>query len=348
MSRYSRLKGQITPMDLLLVAMVFFIGVGLFLLADFLAARNVIISKQTIYLSMEIDDRGSELISLLGATSEGMIHMEILGDMSAVNHEQYTKEGLEGLKGATESMGSGYSLSGLETAETPSTVTSAICIHDDTDSHAKSLAWPMYDVFVVSSQPGFRQLEGQSCKCHAGVDIPGRGKSVRAAASGTVRYAGEISGYGNTVIISHDGEWEGYETLYGHLDTIRVSAGDYVAKETEIGLSGSTGISVSTAGGDSAHLHFELNKDNKHLNPCQYLESSPSSCVVNDRCSIEATASITEEGDIYVTEVPVPGARQGSLKKTAELVSREVSGQETGEELARDDEEGQHSPEAIS
>jgi hypothetical protein len=110
MSRQSRLKGQITPMDLLMVAMVFFIGVGLFLVLDFLTAKHVIISKQSIYLSMEIDDRGSEIISLLGATSSGRTYMEITGGMSASNYREHIQKELDNLRDTAQTLGSGYSL----------------------------------------------------------------------------------------------------------------------------------------------------------------------------------------------------------------------------------------------
>ena len=74
---------------------------------------------------------------------------------------------------------------------------------------------------------------------------------MKAVASGTVKYAGDVKGYGNTVIITHDDEWDGYESLYAHLDSMEVSSGQRIEKDEEIGISGNTGDSTG------AHLHFE-------------------------------------------------------------------------------------------
>ncbi|MCK4714866.1 MAG: peptidoglycan DD-metalloendopeptidase family protein, partial [Candidatus Aenigmarchaeota archaeon] len=264
MYRQSRKKGQVTQLDLLAVAIVFFVGLGLFMLADFLVAKNMIISRQTIQVSMDMDDRGSELVSLMGATSLGLGHMELAGDTMASNYETYVGQNLENLDKVTQILGSGYRLA-LPGRPLSITTTSSICIHDDPGSHPKTLPWPMPDVRIVSSQPGFRQLTGQPCRCHAGVDVPGRNKDVIAVASGRVRFVGQHGDYGKTVIITHDGEWDGYETLYGHLDSYSVSSDEQITTEEvrkgkKIGESGSTGLSVSTTGGDPAHLHFELRK----------------------------------------------------------------------------------------
>jgi len=70
---------------------------------------------------------------------------------------------------------------------------------------------------------------------------------VEAANSGTVAFAGDLGIYGGTVIIDHG---LGLYTLYGHLSSIDVKAGDSLAKRQVLGKSGETGL----AAGD--HLHF--------------------------------------------------------------------------------------------
>jgi len=325
MYRQSRKKGQITQLDLLAVAIVFFVGLGLFMLTDFLVTKDMIISRQTIQVSMDMDDRGSELVSLMGATSLGLGHMELAGDTMAFNYETYVAQNLENLDKVTQILGSGYRLSLPGRPLTPSS--SGLCIYSDSDSHPKTLPWPMPDVKIVSSQPGFRQLSGQPCRCHAGVGIPGRNKDVIAVASGRVRFVGQHGDYGKTIIITHDGEWDGYETLYGHLDSYSVSSGEQITAEDiskvkKIGESGSTGLSVSSTGGDPAHLHFELRKmtgENTHIviDPCQYLKDPPSDCGVNNRCIAVQTVGYEET---YITQVPVPGAQTGNLKKDVRLV----------------------------
>jgi murein DD-endopeptidase MepM/ murein hydrolase activator NlpD len=70
---------------------------------------------------------------------------------------------------------------------------------------------------------------------------------VEAANSGTVAFVGDLGIYGNTVILDHG---LGLFTLYGHLSSIDVKAGDSIKQRQIIGKTGETGL----AAGD--HLHF--------------------------------------------------------------------------------------------
>lgn len=85
---------------------------------------------------------------------------------------------------------------------------------------------------------------------HLGYDLASVEKApVEAANNGIVRLAGDLSIYGNTVIIDHG---LGFMSLYGHLSAIMVKEGQKVSKGEIIAKSGATGL----AGGD--HLHFGL------------------------------------------------------------------------------------------
>jgi murein DD-endopeptidase MepM/ murein hydrolase activator NlpD len=87
---------------------------------------------------------------------------------------------------------------------------------------------------------------------------------VIAADSGTVIYAGCINwGYGCHVIIDHG---NGYQTLYGHLLSYSVEAGNSVSQGSQIGIMGSTGRSTGT------HLHFEIRSGGQLLNPSGFLK----------------------------------------------------------------------------
>jgi lipoprotein NlpD len=98
---------------------------------------------------------------------------------------------------------------------------------------------------------------------HSGLDISANsGTPVLAGRDGTVEHAGRKGGYGNLVILRHA---DGYETYYGHLSVISVTAGDSVTKGQKIGLVGSTGKSTGP------HLHFEVRKDGKVRNPLFFL-----------------------------------------------------------------------------
>ncbi len=98
---------------------------------------------------------------------------------------------------------------------------------------------------------------------HNGIDIAGAMNSdVLAADGGVVTYAGWMQGYGNYVVIDHE---NGYETAYGHNNSIVVSVGDRVAKGAVIAKMGNTGNSTGT------HCHFEVKKDGVFQDPLQFV-----------------------------------------------------------------------------
>lgn len=114
---------------------------------------------------------------------------------------------------------------------------------------------------TITSRFGVRSSIRSSA--HTGLDIGvPRGTSVKAAASGTVLFAGYKGSYGNLVIISHG---NGVQTYYGHCDKLLVSAGDTVSQGAEIAKSGSTGNSTGP------HLHFEVRLNGVALNPQNYV-----------------------------------------------------------------------------
>lgn len=98
---------------------------------------------------------------------------------------------------------------------------------------------------------------------HRGLDFAGkRGSEVVAVASGVVIRAKRASGYGNLVEIKHA---DGYTTLYGHNQELLVKEGDVVSKGQTIALLGSTGRS------SGPHVHFEVHKDGKIVNPLRFV-----------------------------------------------------------------------------
>jgi murein DD-endopeptidase MepM/ murein hydrolase activator NlpD len=85
------------------------------------------------------------------------------------------------------------------------------------------------------------------------------GAPIRAAAAGTVTYAGnELRQYGNLVIIKHA---DGYITVYANEQSIGVTKGQQVAQGQVIGRAGSTG------GAEQAELHFEVRYQTRPINP---------------------------------------------------------------------------------
>jgi murein DD-endopeptidase MepM/ murein hydrolase activator NlpD len=92
------------------------------------------------------------------------------------------------------------------------------------------------------------------------------GTPIHAAASGVVSYAGnELKGYGNLVLIRHDG---GYVTAYAHADSLLVSRGDAVMRGQVIGYAGATGDVTQP------QVHFEIRRDTAPVNPRPLLIAS--------------------------------------------------------------------------
>ncbi|CAD5107987.1 M23 family metallopeptidase [Zestomonas carbonaria] len=98
---------------------------------------------------------------------------------------------------------------------------------------------------------------------HSGVDfaLPS-GSAVLAAAGGKVRAAGWQGGYGKRVEIDHG---NGLVTRYAHLSRFEVRAGEVVTPGQRIGAVGSTGRSTGP------HLHFEVLKDGRFVDPQRFL-----------------------------------------------------------------------------
>jgi murein DD-endopeptidase MepM/ murein hydrolase activator NlpD len=99
---------------------------------------------------------------------------------------------------------------------------------------------------------------------HPGIDLVAEsGTPVMATADGVVVFAGWDTVYGNSVQIQHAGL---FRTLYGHLLRIARLAGDSVKQGDLIGLVGSSGRSTAP------HLHYEVLKDGKQVDPQQYFQ----------------------------------------------------------------------------
>lgn len=104
---------------------------------------------------------------------------------------------------------------------------------------------------------------------HNGVDFSGSvGSPIVAAAAGTVITASGGGPYGNHVMISHFLDGQVYTTVYAHMSSLSVRAGQTVSQGQQVGTLGSTGNSTGP------HLHFEL-----HVGGYQYSASSPLNAV---------------------------------------------------------------------
>ena len=107
-----------------------------------------------------------------------------------------------------------------------------------------------------------KEVDGQT---HLGFDLARVVHSpVVAANAGKVLYAAPLGIYGNCVILDHG---MGVQSLYGHLSSFAVQAGQMVQKEQELGKSGMTGM----AGGD--HLHFTMLVNGQMVNPVEWWDA---------------------------------------------------------------------------
>ena len=126
-----------------------------------------------------------------------------------------------------------------------------------------SYTWPCPSCTYITSGYGNRihPIFGTE-RWHSGIDIgAAAGATVIAADSGTVSVATYSSSYGNYVMIYHS---NGTYTLYAHMSSLAVTAGQSVTKGDTIGYVGSTGWSTGP------HLHFEIRNSGGTIDPTQF------------------------------------------------------------------------------
>src|SRR5690625_1923339 len=139
------------------------------------------------------------------------------------------------------------------------------------NSDSGSFIWPAQG--RISSEYGYRNHPIYNTpKLHAGIDIAnGTGTDVIATAPGVVISGNYKGGYGNAIFIAHSINGQSYTTVYAHLSSISVTAGQVVNQGESIGKMGSTGDSTGP------HLHFEIyvggfdKSRNNTVNPRNYL-----------------------------------------------------------------------------
>ena len=124
--------------------------------------------------------------------------------------------------------------------------------------------WPVSSHYITSTFGGRASPGGIGSTNHKGIDIGrvGYTTEIHAAKAGTVIVSQYSSSYGNYVVVSHG---SGNTTLYAHMSSRKVGAGDYVNQGDVLGITGSTGNSTGP------HLHFEISENGVRINPLTYL-----------------------------------------------------------------------------
>lgn len=131
------------------------------------------------------------------------------------------------------------------------------------ESQQTPAGWPVEGGWVSSSFGSRMHPMTGKKHFHRGVDIPGKaGAAVLAVADGVVTRSERNGNYGWMVEIDHG---DSYSTLYGHNRKNLVKVGETVVKGQMIAEIGSTGRSTGP------HVHFEVAKDNRNINPIKYL-----------------------------------------------------------------------------
>ncbi|MEM7250457.1 MAG: M23 family metallopeptidase [Pseudomonadota bacterium] len=141
----------------------------------------------------------------------------------------------------------------------------AILLERDVQWRVKPSGRPVLNGWM-SSHYGWRvdPVSGRRAH-HNGLDFAARpGTEIYAVAAGMVTMAETQSGYGNLVEISHG---KGYRTRYAHNQKNLVKVGQTVSKGQAIALVGTTGRSTGP------HLHFEVIKDGKTVDPLAYVKA---------------------------------------------------------------------------
>jgi lipoprotein NlpD len=119
------------------------------------------------------------------------------------------------------------------------------------------LAWPVRG--RLSSRFGWR-----NGRQHDGIDIPAKpGTPILASAAGRVIHSGKgLGDYGRSIIVKHAGR---YSSVYAHNRRNRVKKGEFVERGDLIGEVGSSGNA------SGPHVHFELRRDSRPVDPLPYL-----------------------------------------------------------------------------
>lgn len=219
-----------------------------------------------------IEEYRAERSGYMDAMSErmGIVHAEVMGISSRMS-VLVPEDGHNEFAIDTERMfGSEFLDTSLDLLEE-----TAAILKDRVDTlrfmavgtSAEESATPTVQANRVSSRFGARihPILGVA-RHHDGIDIPKRrGSPIPAPADGIVVFSGWRNGYGNVIEIDHG---NGYVTLYAHNETNLKEVGEIVRDGDIIARVGSTGMSTSP------HIHLEIRKDGRLVNPNGYLAAA--------------------------------------------------------------------------
>ncbi|NEV61976.1 M23 family metallopeptidase [Thiorhodococcus minor] len=153
-------------------------------------------------------------------------------------------------------------------------------VEKDLARKALPAGWPVRSGYV-SSNYGFRVHPVKKVRLfHDGVDFASpRGAPIFAVADGVVAFSGRKGGYGNVVDIRHI---DGLITRYAHNSRNLVKEGQLVRQGQKIATVGATGTATGP------HVHFEVRRGDKAINPMPYLRSKPRQAIASTGSDLDS------------------------------------------------------------
>jgi murein DD-endopeptidase MepM/ murein hydrolase activator NlpD len=152
----------------------------------------------------------------------------------------------------------------IDNSTSPQNLTSRSQVAGATTSISKSLFTVPVDGEIGSGYGERIDPFTKKLKVHKGIDIEAKqGSSIKSAQSGEVLEAAKEPTLGNYIKLKHDG---GYITVYAHCSQLLVKKGQKIKQGDIIAKVGNTGASIG------AHLHFEIWKDGKAVDPTSYIK----------------------------------------------------------------------------
>ncbi len=155
---------------------------------------------------------------------------------------------------------------------------------------------------------------------HLGVDIDGsmgqrldspiNGKVIK---SGDAAKNGEHESYGNIVMIQDD---NGIKHLFAHMNETLVKIGDNITAGTKIGTIGNSG-NVYKGSSDGSHLHYEVRKNDKTINPTDYLNNAKSGIISSSSSTaVETTQQAIDQAKSELLKI------QSDILNQKELIAK--------------------------
>ena len=253
-SKSKPLRVKVSFMGILLCFFLCLTGTGYIISIGVDTVEYYVMKKKLSYLAKEFDDLKSTISSLKKADTEFTKLLSLKSKNTILESVDFKDTGsldIESLKKQIH-----------ETIQSVSAIKNYISEQKDVYL-ATPAGWPING--NISSYFGERVHPVTSEKTmHTGIDIRAPvGSAVHATAPGIVSYSSWTNDSGYIIVVEHG---HGFSTAYAHNKKNHVSVGQKVKKGELIASSGSTGITTGP------HLHYEVWKNGRQINPALYLK----------------------------------------------------------------------------